>query len=324
MRYIVFSICLVLGAWLASAQTQSQLTKADIDRWMWELSNGGRWGKQDQLGAINLITAAKRKQAAGLVREGFAVSLARDTDKEKSADNPSPFSHTMLWTGTNTPGQFSLDNYAVTYHGYAQTHIDALCHMFYQGKMYNGFAQDTVTMEGCAQLAIAALKNGFFTRGVLMDIPRLKGVEYLEPGTPIYPADLGAWEKKAGFKVESGDIVFIRTGRWARRAAKGPWNVAEKAAGLHASCAPWLRKRDVAILGSDAASDVAPSGVAGVAQPVHQLVLIAMGTPIFDNCDLEALAQAAGERKRWTFLLTASPLRVPAGTGSPLNPIAVF
>jgi kynurenine formamidase len=202
--------------------------------------------------------------------------------------------------------------------------MDALCHMFYQGKMYNGYSQQEVTAKGSGRLAITNVKNGIFTRGILMDIPRLKGVPYLEPGQAIYPEDLDAWEKRAGIKVEPGDVVLIRTGRWARRANKGPWDIASKAPGLHASCARWLKQRDAAMLGSDAASDVMPSGIDGVAQPIHQLVLIAMGMPIFDNLDLEAVSSAANQRKRWDFLLTAAPLAVPGGTGSPLNPIATF
>lgn len=305
-------------------QSQRKLTKADIDRMMTELSNWSRWGKEDQLGAINLITPAKRKQAVLLVKEGVSVSLARDVEKEPSADNSRPFEHTMNLTGANNPGPFSLDTYSVNYHGYAHTHLDALCHMFYQGKMYNGFSQEEITKKGAARLSIVNLKQGIFTRGILMDMAKLKGVAYLEPETPIYPEDLEAWEKKAGLRVGSGDVIFIRTGRWARRAAKGPWNVGASAAGLHASCAPWLKRRDVAIIGSDAASDVVPSGVEGVPLPIHQLVLVAMGVHIFDNCDLEALSEAAARRNRWEFLLTASPLAVPGGTGSPLNPIATF
>ncbi len=157
-----------------------------------------------------------------------------------------------------------------------------------------------------------------------MDIPRLKGVPYLEPDALIYPEDLDAWEKQAGVRVSSGDVVFIRTGRWARRAAKGPWDVAAHSAGLHASCARWLKLRDIAMLGSDAASDAMPSGVEGVLQPIHQLMLVAMGTPIFDNCDLEAVSAAAAQRRRWEFLLTAAPIPVVNGTGSPLNPLATF
>lgn len=305
------------------AQAQPRkLTKADVDRMMTELSNWGRWGKEDQLGAINLITPAKRKQAASLVKEGVSVSLARDVEKERAPDNARPFEHVMSPAGANGP--FAMDTYSVNYHGYAHTHLDALCHMFYQGQMYNGFSQDEVTQKGGARLSILNLKQGVFTRGILMDMAKLKGVAYLEPETPIYPEDLEAWEKKAGIKVGSGDVIFIRTGRWARRAAVGPWNVGGSSAGLHASCARWLKQRDVAIIGSDAASDVVPSGVEGVMLPIHQLVLVALGVHIFDNCDLEALSEAASKRNRWEFLLTASPLAVPGGTGSPLNPIATF
>ena len=313
------ALILAASGWNASFQTSRTLTKADIDRMMTELSNWGRWGKEDQLGAVNLITPAKRKQAAAMVKEGVSVSLAHDVEKERAADNSNPFQHTMILTG-----QFSLDAYSVSYHGYAHTHLDALCHVFYQGKMYNGFSQEEVTQKGAARLSIRNLKEGIFTRGILMDIARLKGVPYLEPETPIYPEDLNAWEKKAGVKVTAGDVIFIRTGRWARRAALGPWDVGRHSAGLHASCARWLKERGVAILGSDAASDVVPSRVEGVNLPIHQLVLIALGVNIFDNCDLEALAEATAKRNKWEFLLTAAPLAVPGGTGSPLNPIATF
>jgi kynurenine formamidase len=305
-------------------QAQKALTKADIDRMMTELSNWGRWGKEDQLGTLNLITPAKRKQAAALVKEGVSVSLAHDVEKERAADNTNPFQHTMILTGANSGSQFSLDAYSVNYHGYAHTHLDALCHMFYQGKMYNGFSQKEVTQKGAGRNSIHNLKQGIFTRGILIDVARLKGVPYLEPETPIYAEDLEAWEKKAGIKVSSGDVIFIRTGRWARRAAVGPWDVSKHSAGLHASCARWLKQRGVAILGSDAASDVVPSLVEGVTLPIHQLVLVALGVHIFDNCDLEALSEATARRNRWEFLLTAAPLAVPGGTGSPLNPIATF
>ncbi len=308
----------------AFTQTQAKLTKADIDRWMNELSNWGRWGKDDQLGAVNLITPTKRKQAATLVKEGFSVSLSHDVEKTNAADVARPFTHTMNLTGANNPSQFSLDTFSVNYHGYAHTHLDALCHMFYQGKMYNGVPQEEVTDKGATRLSILNMKQGIFTRGILMDMARHKGVAYLEPGTPIYPHDLEAWEKKAGIKVSSGDVIFIRTGRWARRAAVGPWDVGAHSAGLHASCARWIKERDVAIVGSDAASDVSPSMIDGLTHPIHQLLLVAMGVHIFDNCDLEAVSEAAAARKRWEFLLTASPLTVPGATGSPLNPIGTF
>ena len=302
-----------------------RLTKKDVDQWMSELSNWGRWGKDDQAGTVNLITPPKRQAAARLVTEGFSVSLSRDADTVKAVDNSSPWSHVMTATGAHpVAGQFDLDTYSVSYHGYGTTHMDALCHMFYGGRLYNGFPQSSVTEQGAGKLDVTHFKNGIFTRGVLMDIPRLKGVPYLEPDVVIYPEDLEAWEKKAGVRVERGDVVFIRTGRWARRAEKGPWNVAEHSAGLYASCAKWLHERDVAMLGSDAASDAMPSRIAGVGQPIHQLALIALGTPLFDNCDLEAVSQAASQRHRYAFLLSTAPLAMPGGTGSPLNPIATF
>ncbi|MEZ5357054.1 MAG: cyclase family protein [Bryobacteraceae bacterium] len=321
---LLVTLCLFATSVNLQGQAQREpVTAETVARWMKELSNWGRWGANDELGAINLITPAKRKAAAALVREGVPVSMAHDAIKEKGPDNPSPFSHEMTATGQGT-GQFAVDRLGVSYHGWAHSHMDALCHMFWEGKLYNGYSREVVTAEGAGKLGITNLKNGIFTRAVLMDIPRLKGAEWLEPGTPIYPEDLEAWEKKAGVKVGSGDIVLIYTGRWARRAAKGPWAVMNNAAGLNASCARWLKSRDAAVLGSDGASDVMPSGVAGVNQPIHQLTLIAMGMPIFDNLDLEAVAKEAAQRKRWAFLVTAAPLAIGGGTGSPLNPIAIF
>ena len=307
----------------ARAQTQYPLREADIERWMTELSNWGRWGKEDQLGAINLITPAKRRQAAALVKEGVSVSLARDPQTEKAIDNPLPYQHTMIRTGLDNASS-AMDTYSVSFHGLAHTHLDSLCHNFYQGKMYNGFPQEEVTERGCGREGIDILKDGIFTRGILIDIPRLKGVAYLEPGTAIYPEDLVAWEKKTGIQVTSGDVVFVRTGRWARRAALGPWDAAASSAGLHPSVATWLKERDVAMIGGDGANDVTPSGIEGNAFPLHKLALVALGVHIFDNCDLEALSEAAAQRNRWEFLLTVAPIPIFGGTGSPVNPIATF
>ena len=321
-----FAIILsMLAAPSTPAQSSHTVTAAMVDQWMKELSNWGRWGKDDQMGAVNLITPAKRKQAAALVKDGVSVSMAHNTLSAKADDNDSPFGHTMTSTGKNPlDGFYAMDLISVSYHGWAHTHMDSLCHMFYKGKMYNGYPQTDVTTEGATKLAITNFKNGILSRGILMDIPRLKGVPYLAPGTAIYPGDLDAWEKKAGVKVGSGDIVLIRTGRWAARDAKGPWKISTNAAGLYATCTKWLKARDVAVLGSDGASDVMPSGVPGVTQPIHQLVLIAMGMPIFDNLDLEAVSAEANKRQRWEFHLSAAPLAVTGGTGSPFNPIATF
>ena len=306
-----------------AVESRRNLTQADINKWMKELSNWGRWGKTDQLGALNFITAEKRKDAAKLVKEGISVSLARDVEKQESIDNPYPFKHTMLLTG-KSPGMFSNDKFAVQYHGWAHTHMDSLCHMFFEGKMFNGFSQLEVKNGGAEKLGIQQFKKGIFTRGILIDIPRLKGVNYLEPKQAIYPEDLDAWEKKTGIKVSRGDVIFVRTGRWTRRKEKGVWDITKEAAGLYASCAQWLHQREISMLGSDAASEVAPSGIEGVISPIHQLSIIAMGVPLFDNCDLEAVSAEANRLGRWDFLLTTAPLPVNGGTGSPLNPIATF
>jgi kynurenine formamidase len=315
---------------LCAAQPQSNhnATRADFEQYMKDLSNWGRWGKDDQMGAVNLITPAKRKQALATVKEGVSISMARTADLEPAVDNPQPIVRKMtrIGAGQSTTGPGGTgDTFSISYHGYIHTHMDTLCHFLYNGQMYNGYSQDEVTENGAAKNSILNFKNGIITRGILMDIPRLKGVDYLEPGTRIYPEDLDAWEKQAHLKAGPGDVVFIRTGRFARRDAKGPWAVNKDGlAGLYITCAKWLHTRDVAILGSDAAEDVLPSGVEGIPQPIHELVLVAMGMPIFDNCDLEQIGKEAAKRKRWEFLVTASPAAVPGATGSVLNPIATF
>ena len=309
----------------ARAQSNRTMTKADIDGLVEELSNWGRWGKDDQLGTLNLITQEKRNQAVQLVKEGISVSLARIVEVEAAADNPSPFAHQMLATGEDPATVWAMDNFSVSYHGFAHTHMDSLCHLFYRGKMYNGFSQQQVTSRGAAKLSIHNVQSGILTRGILIDIPKFRGIPYLEPGTPIYPEELAAWENRAGITVTAGDVVFVRTGRWARRDKLGPWDVNQDGvAGLHASCAKWLHARDIAMLGSDGASDVMPSQVPDMPHPIHLLTLHAMGVHIFDNCDLENLSKTAARLGRWEFLITAAPIPVKGGTGSPLNPIATF
>ena len=312
----------------AVAPESRDLDQADIERLMDELSNWGRWGPDDQLGAANLITPEKRLEALALATEGITVSLAHRVLKDEADDVPLPFGHRMLGVPDAEAGSAFFggvsDNYQVSYHGYSHSHIDSLCHILHKGQMYNGVSQDTITEAGCSNASIVNLQGGIVTRGVLVDIPRLKGVPYLEPGTPIYQEDLDAWEEMAGVTVRPGDAVFIRTGRWARRAEVGPWTISENAAGLHASTMPWFKSRDVSFLGSDAALDVVPSLVDGVRLPVHLLTIAAMGVDLFDNQDLEALAETAASLNRWEFTLVAGPLAVENGTGSPVNALAIF
>jgi len=312
----LLGICLVLNA--QAPASRAPRNEQEFDQLFQQVSNWGRWGKDDQLGSVNLITPAKRKAALALAKTGESVSLAHNPITEKAEDNNNPFEHTML-RGNN------MDRYAVSYHGYAHSHIDALCHILYKDQTYNGYARaDVNTDKGCTKLGIQNLKNGIITRGVLVDIARLRGVDYLEPGTPIYVEDLEAWERKTGVKIGSGDALLLRTGRWARREKLGPWNVGQNAAGLHASVAPWIKARGVALVGSDAAEDVTPSLVQGVALPVHTLFITAMGINLLDNQDLEAVGAVAARLNRWDFMLTIAPVPVTGGTGFPLNAIATF
>ena len=208
----------VLSQGARSDGTPSHLlvTKAEYERWQTELSNWGRWGKDDELGTLNLITPAKRKQAAGLVKDGVTVSLAVDANFQLQGTGPNaraPYERIVTSAGPTGAG----DRININFHGSVVTHIDAFAHRFFDGKMYNGVSWEEITMaDGAKKNSIYNLRAGILTRGVLMDIPRLKGVEYLEPGTRIYPEDLEAWEKKAGIKVSAGDALFVRTGRWTR------------------------------------------------------------------------------------------------------------
>lgn len=317
--FVVVAFGVSAGPSAQGGRAGHAVTEAQYERWKTELSNWGRWGRDDEIGALNLITPAKRKHAASPVKEGVSVSLAADADTMKAVDNPNPYELTMLGIGS--------DKVAINYHGIAHTHLDSLAHINAAGVFYNGYKpdQDAVLKQGHAKNSIHNVKNGIFTRGVLFDIPRLKGVPYLEPGTPIYVEDLEAWEKQAGVRASAGDAIFIRTGVWARRRVEGPWlrGRAEggRSAGLDPSVIPWLRQRDIAILGSDHPQYVAPSALRGA---VHDFALLYLGVHLFDNCDLEALGEAAAARRRWDFLLTAAPLPIAGGTGSPINPVASF
>jgi len=335
---LIAAVCLVVGAAPAAAQSPKDhvVTQEVFDRWKTQYSNWGRWGPDDQKGALNLITAAKRKQAAALVKDGFVVSLSRDivATPAPAEGQPAPrvAAQQRMLTGPPKRPSGSTDSLTIAAHGYELTHFDAFGHHFHGGKMYNGYpAEDFLSMEkGLARGSVLTAKSGFFTRGVLVDIPRLKGVPYLEPGTPIYAEDIEAWEKMAHVKIQPGDAVFIRTGRWTREAALGKWNIAQQAAGLDASIVPWLRQRDIALLGSESALSVVPFPATTTLTneddylPVHNFALVALGMNLIDNTDLDALAKAAAERKRWVFLVNFAPIAVTTATGVPINPIAVF
>lgn len=331
----IATMCIVLAAVFAWGEqpdpaqsgTRPQVTQADIERWKRELTNWRRWGPDDEIGTLNLITPEKRGQAAALVRDGISVSLARDAETEEAVDNPRPY--------RVTPLGITADEIRIAYHGFIHTHLDFLNHNFIgDGVTYNGYRPDPATVMaegGHSRNTVHGAKSGIVTRGLLIDMARFKGVPYLDPGTPIYIEDLEAWEKETGLTVAAGDAVVVRTGRWARRSEVGPWDIANHAAGLHASVIPWLKERDIALLGGEAPQDVAPAGIDPAVtvaddlgpRPLHRFALIYLGMPLFDNLDLDAVGDLAASLNRWEFLLTAAPLPT-RGTGSPINPIATF
>jgi kynurenine formamidase len=303
------------------SESRAPLSSEQVLAFHKTLSNWGRFGERDQLGTLNLITREKRTAAARLVRSGRTVSCARPLPTQPSVENPNPVQHHMI--GTCTEG-WGGDYFAIAPHGFATSHIDALCHIFHEGKLYNGYPIEKVTAHGALELGIHELRDGVVSRGVLLDVPAARGVEYLEAGEPIFPDDLELAEKSGGVRVESGDLLLVRTGRWALRAARGPWDPRLSAAGLDASCLPWLHARGVATLGCDGVSDVVPSRIEGHNLPIHSVAIVAMGLHLIDNLELEPLAKACAEEKRWEFLLTLAPLVLFRGTASPLNPIALF
>jgi kynurenine formamidase len=321
-------VCLVLtGLFQLASPRQSAthplVTKAEYERWQKELTNWGRWGKDDDFGTLNLITPAKRKQAAALVKDGVSVSLASDESNEKDVDNPCPIEWAMITATQST----AMDRIAFPcIHGAGHTHLDSFAHVFFDGKMWNGYpVEGLVTMErGAGKSSILTMKDGIVTRGVLYDIARLKGVSYLEPGTRIYAEDLEAWEKKTGVKAMAGDALLLRWGRWTRRAKLGPWPISEGMAGLDNSVIPWLKKRDIAILGWET-PDYAPHPPGDLPpSTVHNFALTMLGIHLLDRADFDKVGDAAAARNRWEFMLTIAPLPIPRGTGSPVNPIAIF
>lgn len=298
------------------------VTKEQYARWVTQLSNWGRWGPDDEMGTLNLVTPAKRKQAAALVKDGVAVSLSLTESTEKESDNPSPIDWAMI-TASQTGATDRIAYPAI--HGPGHTHLDSFAHVFFDGKMWNGYPVSSFVTKagGAAKASILTMKNGIVTRGVLYDMARLKGVPYLKPGTRVYREDLEAWEKKARVKVGPGDALIFRWGRWSHAAKPGELST-QQSAGLDNSVLPWLKMRDVAVLGWETPGYAPlPEGdVPGLA--VHNMVLTILGAHILDRCDLEMLSDAAAARNRWEFMLTIAPLAIPHGTGSPVNPIAMF
>jgi kynurenine formamidase len=298
--------------------------KALFDR----VSNWGRWGADDERGTLNFLTPAKVRAAADLVRSGETVTLSVPLNTTLGVDNPVPADHhmTMLTDADIGSGtlRFAKDYVGADYHNPSHSHIDAFCHVAFEGALYNGKPSASLTAKGAEVDAIEVLKDGLVGRGVLLDVPRLRRVPWLEPGEQIFPDELEGCEREQGVAVGEGDILLVRTGHVRRLAELGPWDTDSARAGLHPTAALFLAERRIAALGSDGNNDTAPSKTEGIDFPIHALTLNAMGVHLLDYLQFEDVLTACERAGRWEFLFVAAPLRVVGGTGSPLNPIAIL
>ena len=301
-------------------------TADDFNRTFEQVKNWGRWGADDQRGTLNLITKQASARAAALVTEGHTVSCAHPIPVVPTATNRMPANRAVLAAGDVAgPGWgVAMDQTTIAPHGFATSHMDALCHIFWDRQMYNGFPASRMTSRGAEVCAIDVAREGIVGRGVLLDVPRALGKGFLAGGEAILPEDLDATEQRQGIRVEEGDILLVYTGRARRERGESEAPTFRGAAGLHMSTMPWLHERGVALLGCDGVSDVLPGGNEACVQPVHACAIVAMGLHLLDNLSLEPLADACAERNRWTFQLVVAPLIIKRGTGSAVNPIAIF
>lgn len=314
----------------------------DVLGWFDKLSNWGRWGADDRLGTLNLITPQKRVAASQLVEDGDVVSLAwkLDTVAQPEHTSGSP-QRLFVLTGEglgdearvvprgldpNDRVASAVEYIGYVFHGYSVTHLDALSHVFWDGKMYNGAPAELVTSAlGATTLDVTCVKEGMVTRGILVDVPRHRGVDWLEPGESVTGDELAAILDAQGVEVAEGDALLLRTGYGRRKLEKGPENVgAVGRAGWHASCLPLFHELGVALIGADTAQDVVPSGYQQLRMPVHSVGLVAMGLYMMDNMNLEALSGKCASTGRYVFELVVSAIPFAGATGSPVNPLAIF
>jgi kynurenine formamidase len=320
---------------MAGAETTMQkVSLREFDELFERVKNWGRWGPDDQLGTLNYITADKVRAAAGLVRSGRHVTMAIPINKTGGPDNPNQAIHHIVQGHDHDIGSsgltFALDFLGMAFHGDCHTHMDALCHIAYKGQVYNGrLASEVIDSKGATSLDVATYANGLVGRGVLLDIPRFRGVKWLEPGEAVGRAELEAVEKAQGVELGEGDIFVYRTGHHRRRMELGAWSndyppTGEGKAGLHVDTIPWMHERRIAAFLPDGDGEAIPSVVEGMLYPIHPLQIVAMGMLTADSLQLEDLAQACEQEGRFEFMVVGLPLRLPGGTGSPWNPIAIF
>jgi kynurenine formamidase len=311
---------------------QPILTDADVRAIYQKISNWGRWGADDQLGTLNYITPEKRRDAAGLVHQGLAIGCGRQVDTVPSPMNNLPAHHHMVAAGDVAPPKGSgvaYDQISIFPHGQAQSHIDALCHISNDSRMYNDRSASLVTSQGAKVGGMEVASDGIVSRAVFLDIAAARNVPFIEPDRPVRPADLELALEQAGTGLGSGDILIYRTGRHERRAALGPQcerlpDGRGHLPGLAPDCLVWIHDRKIALIGSDCAHDCLPSGFDEERIPIHVGTEVYMGLLLLHNLDLEALGATCRRLGRNDFLMAISPLRLIGGTASPVNPIAMF
>ena len=316
---------------MRSTQTApGRISRAEFDRLFQELSNWGRWGTDDERGTLNYILPEHLRAAAALVRTGRSVSLSLPINTVAGPDNSRPAVHYMVQLHDNSDRgepHFAGDYLASEIHGNCRTHIDALCHIAYNGQLYNGKPASSLTSHGPSVQDIAIYAHGIVGRGVLLDIPRLRGIKWVEPGEGVSYGELLEAEAAQGVRLGAGDILLFRTGHHRRRQEMGPWDngySGEGRAGLYPDAVRLLHERKVAAFLPDGDGETVPSNVDGVAHPIHALQITAMGMACADNLQLEDLVEVCESERRWEFLVVAAPLRIPRGTGSLMNPLAIF
>ncbi|MCU7821030.1 cyclase family protein [Kitasatospora sp. DSM 101779] len=279
-------------------------------------------------GALETITPARVLAAVGEVRTGRHVSLAAPVTTRVRPDNPEPARRPMTGVVAGRLRgrglEFARDRIEMNVHGDADSHLDALCHVVYNGTLHGGVPATTLTEDGAEALSVELAEAGIVGRGVLLDIPGLRGVPWLEPGEYVTAEELLAAEAAQGVAFGAGDLLFVRLGHRRRRRELGPWDAAAGRAGLHPGAVELLAERRIAVLGSDSNNDCAPSTVDGVGFPVHVLAVHALGVHLLDYLQFEDLLPLCADAGRWSFLCVIAPLRLAGGTGSPVSPIAVL
>ena len=306
--------------------TRSVPTKDEVLAYLSERRNWGRWGDKGSAGAMNLIDEQKRLGAIGLVEKGRTVSLSRPFPVTPTAENPRPAQqYVQVWERPGNSGA-AVDYYGLIYHGTATTHIDALCHVWDENGMWDGRKpEDTLTFGGANYGTVDDWSDGILTRGVLLDVPKHRGKPYVTVEEPVHGWELEDIAREQGVTLEPGDAVMVYSGREAFAADNGGiWANSvsgEPRPGLHASCLPFVRESDMSLLGWDM-MDASPNEY-DIGWSVHG-VIFAYGVALLDNALLEPLADACAEEGRYEFMISINPLNVIGGTGSPVNPIAVF